>query len=121
MRCAFRLGICGVATALTAVGLNAKYPGGPAGFAADLCSLPRLEAKLRDETEKESELHEHSAAILVSIHARQQIVANLVAREVGDRARIFAGAGVVAGSRPEAEWRETEAKSAPMLEAIGGA
>lgn len=38
----------------------------------------------------------------------------------GETARVFVGAGVVAGSTPEAEWRETEAKSLPMLEALGG-
>jgi hypothetical protein len=79
MRCGLRLGICSVATAMAAVALNAKYPGGLAGFGADLCSFPRLEAHLRDEAEKERELHEHSAAIPVSLHAKQQIVANLVA------------------------------------------
>ena len=37
----------------------------------------------------------------------------------GPVARLAAGAGIVAGSDPEAEWRETEAKLAPMLAALG--
>jgi menaquinone-specific isochorismate synthase len=36
----------------------------------------------------------------------------------GCRAVLHAGAGIVAGSDPEAEWRETEAKFAPMLDAL---
>lgn len=38
-----------------------------------------------------------------------------------DRRRIclYAGAGIVAGSTPEAEWREVSAKLRPMLEALG--
>jgi menaquinone-specific isochorismate synthase len=37
----------------------------------------------------------------------------------GPRARLAAGAGIVAGSDPEAEWAETEAKLRPMLAAVG--
>ena len=37
----------------------------------------------------------------------------------GCRARLIAGAGIVAGSDPEAEWAETEAKLRPMLAAVG--
>jgi len=37
----------------------------------------------------------------------------------GSRARLIAGAGIVAGSDPEAEWAETEAKLRPMLAAVG--
>jgi isochorismate synthase len=37
----------------------------------------------------------------------------------GSRARLVAGAGIVAGSDPDAEWAETEAKLRPMLAAIG--
>jgi len=33
--------------------------------------------------------------------------------------RLFAGAGIVAGSCPESEWRETEAKLATMFNALG--
>lgn len=36
----------------------------------------------------------------------------------GNRAAALAGAGVVAGSRPDAEWLETERKLAPMLAAL---
>ncbi|HZH03694.1 MAG TPA: isochorismate synthase [Myxococcaceae bacterium] len=38
----------------------------------------------------------------------------------GTRARLFAGAGVVHGSQPEAEWEETRRKMLPLLEALGG-
>jgi isochorismate synthase len=38
----------------------------------------------------------------------------------GDRARLFAGAGLVEGSSAEEEWRETEMKAAVMLAALGG-
>lgn len=38
----------------------------------------------------------------------------------GAKARLFAGAGIVAGSEPEAEWRETEMKFAALREAIAG-
>jgi menaquinone-specific isochorismate synthase len=37
----------------------------------------------------------------------------------GPRARLVAGAGIVAGSDPEAEWAETEVKLRPMLAAVG--
>jgi menaquinone-specific isochorismate synthase len=37
----------------------------------------------------------------------------------GARARLHAGAGIVAGSDPDAEWQETEAKLQPMLRALG--
>jgi menaquinone-specific isochorismate synthase len=36
----------------------------------------------------------------------------------GTRARLHAGAGIVAGSRAEAEWAETQAKLEPMLRAL---
>jgi len=36
----------------------------------------------------------------------------------GPRARLVAGAGIVAGSDPDAEWAETEAKLRPMLAAV---
>lgn len=38
----------------------------------------------------------------------------------GQRAVLRAGAGIVAGSDPDAEWAETEAKLEPMLDAITG-
>jgi len=37
----------------------------------------------------------------------------------GCRARLVAGAGIVAGSNPDAEWAETEVKLRPMLAAVG--
>jgi menaquinone-specific isochorismate synthase len=36
----------------------------------------------------------------------------------GSRARLHAGAGIVAGSRPDAEWAETQSKLEPMLRAL---
>jgi isochorismate synthase EntC len=36
----------------------------------------------------------------------------------GPRARLVAGAGIVAGSDPDAEWAETQAKLEPMLRAL---
>lgn len=36
----------------------------------------------------------------------------------GDKARVFAGAGIVEGSDPEQEWNETELKMKGMLDAI---
>ena len=36
----------------------------------------------------------------------------------GSRARLVAGAGIIAGSDPEAEWAETQAKLEPMLRAL---
>ena len=37
----------------------------------------------------------------------------------GDRWRLFAGAGIVSGSEPEAEWEETDLKFEPALRALG--
>ncbi len=45
-------------------------------------------------------------------------VALRCAELVGNRARLFAGAGIVAGSDPDAEWSETQVKLEPMLRAI---
>lgn len=39
---------------------------------------------------------------------------------VGNQAELHAGAGIVAGSTPEQEFAETEAKLAPLLEALQG-
>ena len=36
----------------------------------------------------------------------------------GDRARLFAGAGLVEGSDPDREWEETALKLGPMLEIL---
>jgi hypothetical protein len=74
-----RLVVCFVATATAAVCLNAFYPGGLVSFGTDLYSLPRLEAEVRQDAEKQTDLQERCDASLASINARQQIVANLVA------------------------------------------
>lgn len=37
----------------------------------------------------------------------------------GSHARLFAGAGVVSGSSPDAEWEETELKARALLDALG--
>lgn len=47
-------------------------------------------------------------------------VALRCARIQGNQADLYAGAGIVAGSSPERELAETEAKLAPMLDALGG-
>lgn len=39
----------------------------------------------------------------------------------GSRARLYAGAGIVAGSDPDAEWRETEMKFTALRDAIANA
>lgn len=39
----------------------------------------------------------------------------------GSRVRLYAGAGIVADSDPDAEWQETETKFKPLLEALIGA
>ncbi len=39
---------------------------------------------------------------------------------LGQRARLFAGAGIVSGSHPAQEWEETELKLQPMRQALGG-
>ncbi|ATB33365.1 isochorismate synthase [Melittangium boletus] len=49
-----------------------------------------------------------------------QMVALRSARVKGARARLFVGAGIVAGSSAESEWRETEMKGLAMLRALGG-
>ncbi|MBM7116759.1 isochorismate synthase [Archangium primigenium] len=49
-----------------------------------------------------------------------QMVALRSAWVKGARARLFVGAGIVAGSSAESEWRETEMKGLAMLRALGG-
>lgn len=49
-----------------------------------------------------------------------QMVALRSARVKARKARLFVGAGIVAGSRPETEWHETELKGQAMLRALGG-
>ncbi len=46
------------------------------------------------------------------------VVALRCAEIDGAHARLFAGAGIVAGSEPGAEWAETQAKLQPMLHAL---
>ena len=46
------------------------------------------------------------------------VVALRGAQIEGDRARLHAGAGIVAGSRADAEWAETQVKLEPMLRAL---
>jgi len=46
------------------------------------------------------------------------VVALRGAQTDGTRARLHAGAGIVAGSRADAEWAETQAKLEPMLRAL---
>ncbi|MEM0967232.1 MAG: isochorismate synthase [Verrucomicrobiota bacterium] len=49
----------------------------------------------------------------------ESVVALRTARMEGDSARLFAGAGIVEGSSPQKELRETEIKFAAMLSALG--
>ena len=51
--------------------------------------------------------------------AAELCVAIRSALVAGDDVSVFAGAGLVAGSEPDAEWREVEGKIAAMLEALG--
>jgi len=46
------------------------------------------------------------------------VVALRCADIAGRRARLHAGAGIVAGSESHAEWSETQAKFEPMLRAL---
>jgi len=46
------------------------------------------------------------------------VVALRCAQLQGNRARLYAGAGIVAGSEPGAEWAETQVKFQPMLRAL---
>jgi menaquinone-specific isochorismate synthase len=46
------------------------------------------------------------------------VVALRCAELDGRRARLLAGAGIVAGSDPDREWIETQAKLEPMLRAL---
>lgn len=39
----------------------------------------------------------------------------------GDRVHVYAGAGLVAGSDPQAEWTETSRKASAVIEVLGGA
>ena len=39
----------------------------------------------------------------------------------GNRARLYAGAGIVRGSAPEGEWEETGLKFGPALRVLGAA
>lgn len=47
------------------------------------------------------------------------VVAIRSARVAGNKVRLFAGAGIVPASTPEAEWRETGIKLNTMLDALG--
>lgn len=53
-------------------------------------------------------------------HGGHFVVGLRSARVSGARARLFVGAGIVAGSTAESEWRETELKALTMLRALGG-
>ncbi|XXF81128.1 isochorismate synthase [Myxococcaceae bacterium GXIMD 01537] len=56
----------------------------------------------------------------VGPHGAHLAVALRSARVAGAKARLFVGAGIVAGSTAESEWRETELKALTMLRALGG-
>ncbi len=56
----------------------------------------------------------------VGAQAAELVVAIRSALVRADRAWAFAGCGIVAGSEPDAEYAESEAKLLPLLEALGG-
>jgi isochorismate synthase EntC len=52
---------------------------------------------------------------------RMHLMVGLRSALVKERwARLFVGGGIVRGSDPEAEWRETKMKALAMLRALGG-
>ncbi|MFN2606775.1 MAG: isochorismate synthase MenF, partial [Acidimicrobiales bacterium] len=85
-----------------------------------VAGLPRAEA-LAAIAELESFDRDRYAGPVGWVDARGDgdwAVALRCARLEGARARLAAGAGIVADSDPDAEWAETEAKLAPMLAAL---
>ncbi len=54
--------------------------------------------------------HQHNGAFAVAIRS---------AVSVGRESMLFAGAGIVADSEPEREWRETQLKFRPLMDALG--
>lgn len=79
--------------------------------AAALAAIRRLEPTPRDRYA--------GPCGWVDAHGNGEFVVALRGAQIdGARARLHAGAGIVAGSRPAAEWAETQAKLEPMLRAL---
>jgi menaquinone-specific isochorismate synthase len=76
-----------------------------------LAAITRLEATPRD-------LYAGPCGWVDATGDGEFIVALRGANIDGNRARLHAGAGIVAGSRPDAEWAETQVKLEPMLRAL---
>jgi len=79
--------------------------------AAALAAITRLEATPRD-------LYAGPCGWVDATGDGEFVVALRGAQINGNHARLHAGAGIVAGSRPESEWAETRSKLEPMLRAL---
>jgi menaquinone-specific isochorismate synthase len=79
--------------------------------AAALAAIARLEHSARD-------LYAGPCGWVDARGDGEFVVALRGAQIEGTRARLHAGAGIVAGSRADAEWAETRAKLEPMLRAL---
>ena len=80
-------------------------------MATALAAINRLEPTRRD-------LYAGPCGWVDADGAGAFVVALRGAQIDGHRARLHAGAGIVAGSDPEAEWAETQVKLEPMLRAL---
>ena len=78
--------------------------------ATALAAIARLEATPRD-------LYAGPCGWVDATGDGEFVVALRGAQIDGNRARLHAGAGIVAGSQPAAEWAETQSKLEPMLRA----
>ena len=79
--------------------------------ATALAAIARLEATPRD-------LYAGPCGWVDATGDGEFVVALRGAQIDGNRARLHAGAGIVAGSQPAAEWAETQSKLEPMLRAL---
>jgi menaquinone-specific isochorismate synthase len=79
--------------------------------ATALATIARLEATRRD-------LYAGPCGWVDATGDGEFVVALRGAQIDGTRARLHAGAGIVAGSEPESEWAETQSKLEPMLRAL---
>jgi menaquinone-specific isochorismate synthase len=76
-----------------------------------LAAIARLEATPRD-------LYAGPCGWVDATGDGEFVVALRGAQIDGNHARLHAGAGIVAGSQPDAEWAETQSKLEPMLRAL---
>jgi menaquinone-specific isochorismate synthase len=88
---------------------------------AAVCGTPRDSARhLSREIEGFDRGWYASGVGIISHHESELVVGIRSALIDGDRMAVFAGAGIVNGSHPEAEWRELEQKISPILGALSG-